>query len=277
MPENNGRSRPFKTHATIFEQEVREAVEELQRPTHGHLMSGLIAGIGVGFSALLVGVIVTLAPESFPDVVTRVLVANAYAMGFVLVVMGRTDLFTEYTTIALLPVLTGAATPSALLRFWGLVYVANLAGGGLMALAIAALGPGLGVIDVDRMGVLAHDLVDPAAGIIVLSAMLAGWLMGLLSWLVVAGREGITQVAFIWVVGSTIGFGHLHHAITGTIEVAVAVLHAQVDPGSLVAFLWWTTLGNVLGGVLFAVSIRYSVLRAGKTPQGRGDEDPANG
>lgn len=276
MPENTGRSRPFKTHATIFEQEVREAVEELRRPAHGHLMSGLIAGIGVGFSALLVGVIVTLAPEGFPDVVTRFLIANAYVMGFVIVVMGRTDLFTEYTTIALLPVLTGAAAPSALLRFWGLVYVANLVGGGLMALAIAAVGPGLGVIDIDRMGVLAHELVDPAAWLIVLSAVLAGWLMGFLSWLVVAAREGISQIAFIWVVGGIIGFGHLHHAITGTIEVSIAVLHAQIDPGSLATFLLWTTLGNVLGGVLFALSIRYSVLRAGNTPRDADDEDVAD-
>ncbi len=148
----------------------------------------------------------------------------------------------EYTTIALLPALSGAAKPGALLHFWVLVYVANLAGGGLMALAIATIGPGLGVIDVDRMAAFAHALVDPAAP----------------------------------VVGGAIGFAHLHHAITGTIEVSVVVSLGGVPFASLVTLLLWTTLRNVIGRVLFAVPIRYALWRAGSTRDtaaGRGKGD----
>ncbi len=270
MPEND-RNQPFKTHARIFDQEVTGAVEELKKPAHGHLMLGLLAGIGVGFSGLLVGVIVTLVPEGYPDLVTRVLVAMAYAMGFVLVVIGRTNLFTEYTTIALLPALSGAAKPSALLRFWGLVYVSNLVGGTLMAWLVAALGPPLEVIDPDRMGAFAHALIEPAPWVILLSAVLAGWLMGLLSWLIVVVHDGISRIALISVVGGMIGFAHLHHAITGTIEVSIAVFLGRVGVGSLLAFVLWTTLGNVVGGFLFAVSVRYTVWRAD------GHDDAAEG
>jgi formate/nitrite transporter FocA (FNT family) len=265
MSEPGNRNEPFKTHATIFDQQVRWAVDELKQPDHSHVTLGILAGIGVGFGALMVGVGVSLVPEAYPELVTRFLVAGAYAIGFVLVIMGRTLLFTEYTTIALLPALTGAARPGALLRFWALVYVANLVGGGLIALAIAKMGPGLGVIDIDRMAAFAHALIDPAAPFILLSAVLAGWLMGVLSWLVVVVREGIAQMVLIAIVGGTIGFAHLHHAITGTIEVSVAVWFGRVPFDSLVSFVLWTTVGNVIGGVLFAVSIRYSVWRAGST------------
>jgi formate-nitrite transporter family protein len=274
MTERSARSRPFKSHATILRQEVREAVDELGRPARGQLLSGLMAGIGVGFSVLLIGAIATLAPEDLGDLQLALLVAQAYAIGFVLVVMGRTDLFTEYTTIALLPVLTGDAGVGALLRFWGLVFAANLVGGSLMALAIAAAGPGLGVFDAERFGAVARDLVVRDGSALLLGGVLAGWLMGLLSWLVVAGRESVSQILFVWIVGGAIGFGHLPHAITGTIEGVLAAMHGAVSPGELGRFLLWTTLGNVVGGVAFALSIRFGVRRGEGAGDGEdGDDD----
>jgi formate-nitrite transporter family protein len=259
VPERSSRSRPFKAHATIFAQEIDQAVEELRRPARGQLISGFLAGIGVGFSVLLIAVSVTLAPDDLPALGLRLLIANAYAIGFVLVVMGRTDLFTEYTTITLLPVLTGDAAVSDLLRFWRNVFVANLVGGGLMALAIATIGPELGVLDANRFGEEVRELVAPSWWVVVVAASLAGWLMGLLSWLVVAGRESISQVVLIWIVGAVIGLGHLPHAITGSIEVFTATLLGQLPLAELGTFVLWTTVGNVVGGVVFAVSIRFSV------------------
>lgn len=270
MPESSACSRPLKSHTAIFDEEIHEAVEELRRPAHGQLMSGLIAGVIVGFSVLLVATIVTLAPPGLSDLWVRLLIANAYAIGFVLLVMGRTDLFTEYTTIALLPVLTGDAPVRSLLRFWVIVYVANLIGGGLMALTIAAVGPELGVVDAGRFGALVRGFVEHPGWVMAGGATMSGWLMGLLSWLVVAGRESISQLAFIWIIGGVIGFGHLPHAITGTIEVMTATLHGEVGLPDLGGFLLWTTVGNVVGGVVFALMIRFSVLGSRREPS-RGD------
>lgn len=79
--------------------------------------------------------------------------------------------------------------------------------------------------------------------------------MGLLSWLVVVARESDSQVLFIWVVAGVIGFSHLHHAITGAVEVFTATLAGPVAPAQLLHFLLWTTMGNIIGGVLFALLI----------------------
>ena len=75
---------------------------------------------------------------SCPTPVVRLLVANMYAVGFIFVVLGRSELFTEQTTLAVLPVLGGRATVRELLRLWGVVYVANLIGAAAFAgLAVA--------------------------------------------------------------------------------------------------------------------------------------------
>lgn len=265
MPEESAGSpselSTFKPYQTILDQEVEQAQEELGRPAAGLFLSGLLAGFGVSVSALLVAVILSTQGGAAPTLSAELLAATAYATGFILVIMGRTDLFTEYTTMAILPVLVGRAGIARLLRLWGLVFVANVLGAAGFAALAAQLGPRLGVVEAPVFAQLAHELVDLPWWVIVLSSSLSGWLMGLLAWLLGAARDTTSQVLFIWLVAGAIGLLHLHHSITGTAEVVAGVLTA---PGLTLAsfghFLLWTTLGNVLGSVVFAVLIRHSVV-----------------
>ena len=80
-------------------------------------------------------------------------------------------------------------------------------------------GPRLGVISRESLGIIAASVVDHSGLVIFLSAVLAGWLMGLLSWVVAAGRDTISQIVIVWMVTAAIGLGHLHHAILGSVEV----------------------------------------------------------
>jgi formate-nitrite transporter family protein len=252
---------PMKSHQTIINQEIEQAVEELQRPVAGLLISGLLAGLGVGVSVLLIVAVVTLADDSVPHIVVTILVANAYSVGFILVIMGRMDLFTEYTTLALLPLLDREASFFLVARMWTLVYVSNLVGSLLFAILIVQLAPALKVAETDVFLSLAHEIVEHPWWVIILSGSIAGWLMGLLSWLVTASRDTISQVLFVWLIGTTIGLGRLHHAVTGSLEVLSGMLAgAGIILTDFGYFLMWTTLGNIIGGVIFAVLIRFSVL-----------------
>jgi formate-nitrite transporter family protein len=252
---------PFKPHQRIFDQETAQAIEELHRPALGLFVSGLIAGAGVGVSVLLLGILMTfLGPEVHP-LVKMALVGNAYAAGFIIVIMGRTDLFTEYSTVALFPVLMKQAPVRALARLWGIVYLANLLGGAVFALLLLGLGPPLGIIRSEVYGQIALGMAAYPWHVILGSAFLTGWLMGLLSWLVIAARESISQTFFIWLIAGVIGFAGLHHVITGAIQVFLGVLCSkEVFLRDLGHFLLWTTLGNIAGGLLFAVLVRYSIL-----------------
>jgi formate-nitrite transporter family protein len=252
---------PMKSHQTIIDQEIEQAVEELQRPVAGLIISGLLAGIGIGVGVFLIVAIMTLADNSLPYLVVSILAANAYSVGFILVIMGRMDLFTEYTTLALLPLLDREASFFLVARMWTLVYFSNLVGCLLFAILIVLLGPALKVAETDVFLSLAHEIVEHPWWVIVLSGSIAGWLMGLLSWLVTASRDTISQVLFVWLIGLTIGLGRLHHAITGSLEVMAGMLAgASIIFADFGYFLMWTTFGNIIGGVIFAVLIRFSVL-----------------
>jgi formate/nitrite transporter FocA (FNT family) len=172
---------PQKSYQKILAQEIETGVHELERSAGGLLLSGLSAGLDVGFSLFLMGVMTTLAGDSLPRPVIEILVASMYSVGFIFVILGRSELFTEHTTLAVLPVLAGRASILQLLRLWGLIYFSNLVGAAAFAAIAAWVGPALGVIQPWALGKIAHGLIDHDAWVILVSGVLAGWMMGLLS------------------------------------------------------------------------------------------------
>lgn len=251
-----------KSYTEILEQEIEGGLKELRRPAGGLLTSGLSAGLDLGFSVLLMAVMLSLVEGDLPRVVEEILVANMYAVGFVFVIVGRSELFTEHTTLAVLPVLDGQASVAALARLWGLVYGSNLVGATIFAALAATVGPALGVADRGAFVEIGRGLVDHPWWVGGASAILAGWLMGLLSWLVAASRETLSQIFIVWLIASAIGLAHLHHSIAGAIEVlAAAFAGPEVGLVDFARFMVWTTVGNALGGVFFVALIKYGHVR----------------
>jgi formate-nitrite transporter family protein len=229
---------PQKSYQKILEQETREGLKELKRAPFGLLISSFSAGLDLSFSLLLMGVMLTMLRASASHPGAQIAVAMMYSIGFILVILGRSELFTEHTTRAVYPVLTGHASPAALLRLWGLIYAGNLAGTAVFSKLITIIGPALGIIDLSCLGELARRVVTHAWWVLALSGILAGWLMGLLSWLVTASRDTISQVLFVWLITSAIGLCHLHHAVVGSVEVLTAVFGREgVTPGDYGFFL----------------------------------------
>jgi formate/nitrite transporter FocA (FNT family) len=260
----NPSEEPKKSYRQILEQLVKEELNQLKRPTSGIFISGLSAGLDIGFSLLLMGVVFTLFDGVFSEQIVSFLVANMYSVGFIFVIVGRSELFTEHTTLAILPVLNRRATIGSLARLWGLIYVSNLIGATLFALLITQIGPALGIIDLTVFGAIAKPLVKHSWWVVLTSGILAGWMMGLLSWLVTASRDTISQILLVWMVTTSIGVAHLHHAIVGTVEVMAGIFAGQgitlVDYGF---FILWATLGNVIGGVVFVALIKHGHVTSG--------------
>ncbi|HEV7507958.1 MAG TPA: formate/nitrite transporter family protein [Thermoanaerobaculia bacterium] len=249
---------PQKSYETILEQQILAGVTELERPAPSLFLSGLSAGLDVSLSLLLMAAMRTLTAGELPHVVAEILVANMYSAGFLFVVLGRSEMFTEHTTIAVLPVLDGRASLLQLGRLWGLIYIANMIGATAFAAFAAFIGPQLGVIQPQAFGDIASSVVNHPGWVILLSAVLAGWLMGLLTWLVSASRDTISQIFIVWLVTFGIGFLHLHHSVVGTAEVLAGVFSGL---GATMADFWitlfWTTLGNIIGGVVFVALLKW--------------------
>ena len=158
----------------------------------------------------------------------------------------------------MLPVLDKRSSGRELGRLWAVLYVSNLVGCALFAGLIAVLGPELGIVTPAAFDSLAGALLEHPGWVIMLSGVVAGWLMGLTTWLVAASRDTVGRVLITLIVTSAIGFAPFHHAILGTTEVLGAMfLGTGVTLVEFGRFLLWTSVGNVLGGAVFVAGLNY--------------------
>ncbi len=259
----------------ILRVQIREGLSELNRPADGLALSGLSAGLDIGFGPLLMAIVLTVSESAnTAPLVEELVLANAYAIGFVFVVLGRSELFTEHTTLAVLPVLDGQANLGQLARLWGIVYGANVVGGAVFAAIVVFVAPGLGVADASAFVEIAKSLTEHRWQIILAAGVLAGWLMGLLSWLVAAAQESVARLLFVWIIATAIGFAHLPHSIAGTVEVLAGVFVApSLTMLDFARFLVPATVGNAIGGSIFVAVLKYGhVVRGSTVPDGTGTE-----
>lgn len=255
-----------KPKQEILAQEIQEGLEELERPADGLFLSGVSAGLDIGFGPLLMAVLLTVVGQSWGDPLTRIVVANAYAVGFIFVIGGRSELFTEHTTRASLPVLDGRANLGQLARLWALVYAGNVLGGVVFTVTMVWFAPAYGIVVPSAFTDIASHLTDHAPWVLLAGGIAAGWLMGLLSWLLTAARESIARIAVVWLVTTSIGLTHLPHSIAGNVEVLAGTLVSpSITLAQYAGFLALATVGNAIGGSVFVALLKYShVIRGGE-------------
>lgn len=245
------------TYEEILAQQLEKGLTELERPTNGLVLSALSAGLDMGFGPLLMAAMYTLINDLHGEPLTTILLATLYSVGFIFIILGRSELFTEHTTLAVVPVLDGRSSVGRLGRLWGLVFVGNVVGGAIFAV-FAVFATPTTAVEPAAFEHLASAYTKQAVLVLFSGAILAGWLMGLLSWLIAAAQDTISRVFFVWLVTASIAFMHLPHCIAGTVEVLMGTL---VSPTiSLVEygqFLLITTVGNAIGGVIFVALLKY--------------------
>lgn len=267
-----------KPYQQILYEEIVEGLQAFERPTRCLFLSALSAGLDIGFSVFLMAVLRTQLEGQLSSAYLGLVTANMYAFGFIVVALGRSELFTEHTTLAVLPVLNGRASVLALARVWGIIYVGNLIGTLAFAALIAFIGPRTEMIAPEAFGTLARPFVQHSGVEILLSAVLAGWLMGLLSWLVTAARDTISQIVIVWLIAFAIGVAHLCHPIVGSVEVLSGLFARQgitwADYGH---YMLWATLGTALGGTIFVALIKYSHANPGELAEMERNHTDDNG
>jgi formate/nitrite transporter FocA (FNT family) len=82
---------PQKAATQILNQEIREGLPALELPTFQLFVSALSGGLDIGFSVLLMGVVYTQSDQTLPKPVVNIFVANMYSLGFIFVVLGRSE------------------------------------------------------------------------------------------------------------------------------------------------------------------------------------------
>jgi formate/nitrite transporter FocA (FNT family) len=147
-----------------------------------------------------------------------------------------------------------------MMRIWGLVLGGNLIG---CLLGATLLWGASGVVGADRgFAEVAEHFLRFGALDTLLSAVLAGWLMALGGWLLLATPPDVSQIVVIYLVTFLIGLGGLHHSIAGMSELLIArFTGADVPLGEAAAAIGLAVLGNLAGGALFVAVLNYGYVR----------------
>lgn len=251
-----------KEVSQILEEQIEAGLKEFNRSNFGLFISSFAAGLEIGFSVLFMGTIFTLFNDQVSGEMLSVGLALCYPVGFIFVIIGRSELFTEHTALAILPVLNKSVRLKDLLTLWGLVYSGNLIGGYLFSLMIVHIGPAVGFVERSAFAWIAHELTNHDWHVIFLSALLAGWMMGLLGWLVTSSQETISRIIVIILVTFIIGLTGLHHCIVGSIEVFSGLITTnKISFINYLEFQFWASVGNASGGAVFVAILKYSHVK----------------
>jgi len=243
----------------VFEVIRRGGEKELSRPGSALMASGLVAGIALGFSVLSEA----LLRSHLPDADWRPLVENlGYSVGFMLVILGQMQLFTENTITVVSPALAdpSLAVFRAVLRVWGLVLVANLGGATAFAFILWMSGdyrPELfaALLDLSRhaTGYPFWETLWRGVG--------AGWLIAAMVW--ISSTTERMSLPLIIIVTYVIALAEFSHVIAGTTEAMLLVFTGDLGLGAAAGgFVLPALLGNILGGTVLFTLLTWAQIRA---------------
>jgi formate/nitrite transporter FocA (FNT family) len=251
-------SNPRQVHE-ILDQLSEDALLQHSRPSWSLFLSALAAGLEIGFSILLMGVLFSLFQNRISEPAMHLLLALSYPLGFLFVIIGREELFTEQTTIAVIPVLGRKKKLKSLFRLWGIVLSGNLIGCLIFGFILATLPVEMEIIKPEAYQHIAEQIPRYNWSSLFGSAVFAGWLMGLLAWLISSTTETISRLFLIILVTFVIGVAGLHHCIVGSVELFAAMLSGDgITFSNYMHFLSLAVPGNIIGGAVFVAALKVS-------------------
>ncbi|WP_089235266.1 formate/nitrite transporter family protein [Tropicimonas sediminicola] len=229
----------------IYEVIRRDGGEELERPATSLIWSGLAAGMLISLSVLGEAVL----GSHLPDTDGAFLVENlGYSLGFLVVIFGRMQLFTENTITTVLPVMHrgSRACLMQMLHLWGIVLSANVVGAAMAGWFFTLDG----VVE-PKVGAAIRALSEHAVGMgpaqAFLRAIPAGVLVASIVWMMptAQGNAFLVITAFTWLIAA----GDFTHIIAGSVEMTHLMWLGELGPGeALGGFFLPVLAGNIIGG-----------------------------
>ena len=241
------------TAVQIYEQVSRNARRELARTNKALAVSGVVGGLTMGLTGLSISAVTAVLGQGNA---AQFIAFLFYPMGFMAVILGRGQLFTENTLYPVALILVERRHVLATLRLWSVVLPSNVAGALLFAILCArtkALPPDV-LAALSQYGTAAAYQSDRH---IFWSAVVGGWIIALVAWLV-SGSHSITgSVAIIWSLTFIVGIGHFAHCIASSGEILAAVLTHKVATLTYLKWLGLAVGGNITGGVILVTLLEY--------------------
>jgi formate/nitrite transporter FocA (FNT family) len=235
--------------------EVIRLEGELRRSTSALAWSGLAAGLSMGFSLVGRGLLeANLPDQSWRSIVTSL----GYSLGFLIVIMGRQQLFTENTLTPILPLLahSNRRTWMRVARLWSIVLLTNLLGTLIFALIVGHTNTFSSEVRFAFTQIGMRAIVGEFWTTL-LRGVFAGWLIALMVWLLPSAESA--RIWIIVIITALVGLGELSHVIAGSVEALYVVVTGAAPWSAYFGkFLIPTLLGNIIGGISLVAILNHA-------------------
>ena len=252
-------SGPTPPDARVIHELIREDGEkELGRSLTALSWSALGAGLSMGFSFFTMAIIRSGLPDA-PW--TKLVTGFGYTLGFIIVVLGRQQLFTESTLTAILPLLTrrDGKTFYQVVRLWVVVLIFNIIGTFIFAWVISHASLFDPAVNKALQG-LAEEAIKDSFWPMAIKAVLAGWLIALMVWLIPGA--GPSRLLLIIMLTYAVAIAHFSHIIAGSVEAAYNMWTGAIGLGDyFTRFMIPTVIGNTIGGVSLVAILNHAPVR----------------
>ena len=230
-----------------FDRIVDQGAQRLHRTWREVLTTGLAGGLEVG-----VGVLALLAVHH--ETGSHLLAGLAFSIGFIALLLARSELFTEGFLVPVTAVVAGRANVWQLGKLWFGTLVANLVGGWLVMWLVVHALPELGATAIES----ATTFVDAP---LALESMCLAFLAGSSITLMTRMQQGaeseggkiVAAVAGAFVLAGLV----LFHSVLDSL-IIFGGIHAggPFGYGDWLAWFWYVTLLNMAGGLLVVTTLR---------------------
>ncbi len=246
----------------IFQRLLVAADHEHHRPANKLFFSGVTAGLCLGLSFLARAALGAYVPDASLTMLSSLL----YPIGFIFIIMGRYQLYTENTLTPVTLVLTRLISLPSLLRVWALVIGANLIGATIVAYILASTG----VLNEAGLRAATH-LSEHALSFgwwgLFFKGVFAGWLVAGTVWLYYAVRNDAARILLIYLLMLVTAVADLYHCIAGFSETMFLVFRGGAGLFDVIGtFFLPVLLGNTLGGVLLVAILNYAQASDDRMP-----------
>lgn len=209
---------------------------------------GILAGVFIGLGGAG-NILVSQTLSNIDAGLARLAGAAVFPVGLMLVVICGAELFTG-NNLMTLAAINKKITVSQLFRNWSLVYISNLIGSVLLALAIFYSGVFTG--DASNKAIL---IAESKAALTISETLIRGILCNVIVvlavWMSTAAQDIISKIFACWFPIMLFVLCGFEHSVANMFFMPMGMLlGANITMGQLAVNLIIVTIGNIIGGAI---------------------------
>lgn len=231
-----------------FTRMVDEGTQRLHRTWREVLVTGFFGGTEVA-----VGVLAYLSVLAATH--NHLLAGLAFSIGFLALLLGRSELFTEGFLVPVTTVVAKRASVGQLLKLWSGTLIANLVGGWAIMWLIMTAYPKLHAQTIESA---THFATAPLSAETVTLALLGGMVITLMTRMQHGTESTFGKIAAAIAGGFLLAGLQMFHSILDSLLIFGALItgDAPFGYGDWLRWFGYTAVGNVVGGLLLVTLLR---------------------